>query len=115
MDINEKDLNLCVEKAAAAITNKPAIMPVHYAGIMIWMLFKLVAERHSILVIEDAAQGLCAGYRGQHLGNIGDLGAISFPETKNISGGEAGALVVNDLMLEKAEIIRKKVQIEVSF
>jgi dTDP-4-amino-4,6-dideoxygalactose transaminase len=68
-----------------------------------------IARRHELPVIEDAAQGVMASYRGRALGAIGDLGALSFHETKNIISGEGGALLVNDpRFAERAEIIREK-------
>jgi len=68
-----------------------------------------IAERHQLLVIEDAAQGIMATYKGRPLGSIGHLAALSFHETKNVIAGEGGALLVNDARLvERAEIIREK-------
>jgi dTDP-4-amino-4,6-dideoxygalactose transaminase len=68
-----------------------------------------MAKRHRLAVIEDAAQGIMAGYKGRALGAIGDLGNFSFHETKNIICGEGGALLVNDpLLVSRAEIIREK-------
>ena len=68
-----------------------------------------IARRHNLLVIEDAAQGVMATYRGRALGAIGHLGTLSFHETKNIISGEGGALLINDPALAKrAEIVREK-------
>jgi dTDP-4-amino-4,6-dideoxygalactose transaminase len=68
-----------------------------------------IAERHGLLVIEDAAQGILSTYRGRPLGSIGHMGALSFHETKNVASGEGGALLVNDeRFVERAEIIREK-------
>jgi dTDP-4-amino-4,6-dideoxygalactose transaminase len=68
-----------------------------------------IAQRHKLLVIEDAAQGILSSYRGRPLGSIGHLGALSFHETKNIISGEGGALLINDAALaERAEVIREK-------
>lgn len=68
-----------------------------------------VAHKHGLRVVEDAAQGFLADYKGKPLGSIGDLGALSFHETKNIISGEGGALLVNDpALIHKSEIIREK-------
>jgi dTDP-4-amino-4,6-dideoxygalactose transaminase len=68
-----------------------------------------IAKRHKLKVVEDAAQGVMANYKGQALGSIGDLGTYSFHETKNVISGEGGALLVNDPALAlRAEIIREK-------
>jgi dTDP-4-amino-4,6-dideoxygalactose transaminase len=68
-----------------------------------------IARRHDLLVVEDAAQGVFAKYKGRWLGTIGHMGCYSFHETKNFSCGEGGALVINDLAFEKrAEILREK-------
>ena len=68
-----------------------------------------IARRHSLLVVEDAAQGVMSSYKGRALGTIGDLGCFSFHETKNYSMGEGGALLINDSKYdERAEILREK-------
>ena len=68
-----------------------------------------IASRHDLKVVEDAAQGVMASYKGRALGSIGDLGAYSFHETKNVISGEGGALLVNDPeLVSRAEIIREK-------
>jgi dTDP-4-amino-4,6-dideoxygalactose transaminase len=68
-----------------------------------------IAQRHGLKVIEDAAQGVMARYQGKALGSIGDLGAYSFHETKNVISGEGGAILVNDPgLIHRAEIIREK-------
>jgi len=68
-----------------------------------------IARRHRLLVVEDAAQALLATYKGRNLGTIGNLGCISFHETKNLISGEGGALLVNDeRLIERAEIVREK-------
>ena len=111
VDIREDTLNIDETKIEAAITPKTkAICAVHYAGVAAEMdaILKL-ARKHKLLVIEDAAQGLMASYKGKALGTIGDLGAISFHETKNIVSGEGGALLIQDDKLAlRAEIIREK-------
>jgi dTDP-4-amino-4,6-dideoxygalactose transaminase len=68
-----------------------------------------IANRHKLMVIEDAAQGILSTYRGRPLGSIGHMGTLSFHETKNIISGEGGALLINDATLvNRAEIIREK-------
>lgn len=111
VDIREDTLNLDERLVEAAITTKTrAICVVHYAGVACEMdAFVDIAERHGLMLIEDAAQGILSSYRGKPLGTIGDLGALSFHETKNIISGEGGALLCRDRSLaERAEIIREK-------
>lgn len=94
-----------------AITEKTkAIVPVHYAGVACEMdTIMDIAKRHNLKVVEDAAQGVLASYKGKALGTIGDFGAYSFHETKNYSMGEGGALLIRDKKdVEEAEIIREK-------
>ncbi len=83
---------------------------VHYAGVSCEMnAIMAVARRHGLSVVEDAAQGVMSSYKGRALGSIGDLGAFSFHETKNVTCGEGGALLVNSPTLAtRAEIIREK-------
>ncbi|MBC8146105.1 MAG: dTDP-4-amino-4,6-dideoxygalactose transaminase, partial [bacterium] len=87
-----------------------AIVPVHYAGVGCEMdNIMAIANRHGVAVIEDNAHGLFGSYRGKKLGTFGSMSTLSFHETKNISSGEGGALVINDASLvERAEIIREK-------
>ena len=111
VDVREDTLNLDESRIEAAITPRTrAIMVVHYAGVACDMdAVMRIAQKHGLLVIEDAAQGLLADYRGRPLGSIGHLGCLSFHETKNIHCGEGGALLVNDARFaEAAEIIREK-------
>lgn len=112
VDIREDTLNIDETKIEAAITGKTkAIVPVHYAGYACEMdKIMEIADRYSLFVIEDAAQGLMSSYKGKPLGTIGHFGAYSFHETKNYtSGGEGGALLVNvERFIEKSEIIREK-------
>lgn len=111
VDIREDTLNLDERLIEAAITPRTrAIVPVHYAGVACEMdAIMAVAKRHGLRVVEDAAQGVMASYKGRVLGSIGDLGAYSFHETKNVISGEGGALLVNDSALAiRAEIIREK-------
>ena len=111
VDIREDTLNLDERLIEAAITPRTrAIVPVHYAGVSCEMdSITAIARRHHLRIIEDAAQAIMAGYKGRAPGAIGDLGCLSFHETKNIMSGEGGCLLVNDpeLML-RAEIIREK-------
>jgi len=111
VDIRPDTLNLDEDLIDAAITSRTkAIFVVHYAGVGCAMdRVMQIADRHGLLVAEDAAQGLLARYQGRQLGTIGHLGAISFHETKNIISGEGGALIINDRsLIERAEIIREK-------
>jgi dTDP-4-amino-4,6-dideoxygalactose transaminase len=111
VDIRPDTLNIDENLIEEAITQRTkAIVPVHYAGVACEMDTIIdIAERHNLLVIEDAAQGVMATYKGRALGSIGDFGTYSFHETKNIISGEGGALLVNtpDLAL-RAEVIREK-------
>lgn len=111
VDIRPDTLNIDETKIEAAITPRTrAIVPVHYAGVACEMdTIMEIAERHKLVVIEDAAQGIMSTYKGRALGSIGHLGAYSFHETKNIVSGEGGALLVNaPEFVERAEIIREK-------
>ncbi len=111
VDIRPDTLNLDERLIEAAITPRTrAIVPVHYAGVACEMdTIMAIAEKHGLLVIEDAAQGVLSSYKGRPLGSIGHLAAFSFHETKNITSGEGGALLVNDQRLvERAEILREK-------
>ncbi len=111
VDIREDTLNMDEGLIEAAITPRTrAVVPVHYAGVACEMdTIMAIARRHNLKVVEDAAQGVMAGYKGRALGSIGDLGAYSFHETKNVISGEGGALLVNDPQLAlRAEIIREK-------
>lgn len=110
-DSRRDNPNLDVSKIASLITKKTrAIVPVHYAGIACDMDPLLaLAKEHQLFVVEDAAQALDSYYKGRPLGKIGDLGAFSFHETKNISSGEGGMLAINDKrFISRAEIIREK-------
>lgn len=111
IDVRADTLNLDETLIEAAITARTrAIVPVHYAGVGCEMdAIMAIAKRHNLLVIEDAAQGVMAAYKGRALGSIGDLGCLSFHETKNIIAGEGGALLINaGQFAERAEIIREK-------
>ncbi len=111
VDIREDTLNLNERLIEAAITPRTrGIAPVHYAGVACEMdAIMSIAETHGLTVVEDAAQGVMATYKGRALGSIGHLGAYSFHETKNVISGEGGALLVNDPQFaQRAEIIREK-------
>jgi len=111
VDIRPDTLNIDETLIEAAITPQTkAIVPVHYAGVACEMdVIMAIAERHGLMVIEDAAQGVMSSYKGKPLGSIGDLGCYSFHETKNVISGEGGALLVNaPRFIQQAEIIREK-------
>jgi dTDP-4-amino-4,6-dideoxygalactose transaminase len=111
VDIRSDTLNIDETRIEAAITPRTrAIVVVHYAGVACEMDAILdIADKHDLLVIEDAAQGIMSSYKGRPLGSIGHLGALSFHETKNLMSGEGGALLVSDERFsERAEIIWEK-------
>jgi dTDP-4-amino-4,6-dideoxygalactose transaminase len=111
VDIREDTLNIDERLIEAAITTKTrAIVPVHYAGVACEMdTIMAIAKKYDLKVVEDAAQGVMSSYKGRPLGSIGDLGAFSFHETKNVISGEGGAILINDPALTlRAEIIREK-------
>lgn len=111
VDVRPDTLNIDETKIEAAITSRTkAIVPVHYAGVACEMdVIMDIAVRHNLIVIEDAAQAIFSKYKGHPLGSIGDIGCLSFHETKNVISGEGGALLVNrpEFVL-RAEIIREK-------
>tara|TARA_Y100000780_G_scaffold232562_1_gene266329 strand:+ start:37826 stop:38935 length:1110 start_codon:yes stop_codon:yes gene_type:complete len=110
-DSSEKNPNISPSSIRKLISKKTkAIVPVHYAGVACEMdeICK-IAKEYGLFVIEDAAQAIEASYNGSQLGTIGDLGTFSFHDTKNISSGEGGALLINNPILkERAEIIWEK-------
>ena len=111
VDIRYDTLNIDEELIEAAITPRTrAIVPVHYAGVACDMdVIMEIAGRYNLIVIEDAAQGIMSTYKGRALGSIGHMGCYSFHETKNITSGEGGALLLNNVMYEeRANIIREK-------
>lgn len=112
VDIRADTMNIDETKIESVITDKTrAIVPVHYAGVGCNMnQIMRIAEKYSLTVIEDAAQGMMSTYTGRALGTIGHLGTYSFHETKNYtSGGEGGVLLINDAKYaSRAEIIREK-------
>ena len=111
VDIREDTLNIDETLIEAAITSRTrAILPMHYAGVACDMdAIAGIAQRHGLVVVEDAAHAIGATWRDRALGGIGALGAFSFHQTKNLSVGEGGALLVNDAaMIERAEIAWEK-------
>ncbi|MDI1254206.1 dTDP-4-amino-4,6-dideoxygalactose transaminase [Thermomonas sp.] len=111
VDVRRDTLNLDESLVEAAITPRTrAICVVHYAGVSCEMDTLLaIAARHGLAVVEDAAQAIFSTYKGRPLGTLGDLGCLSFHETKNIISGEGGALLCRDAhYAERAEVIREK-------
>ena len=111
VDIRPDTMNLDENLIEAAVTEKTkAIATVHYAGISCEMdKIREIARKYDLFIVEDAAQGVKASYKGQALGAIGDFGCFSFHETKNYSMGEGGALLIDDeKYIDEAEIIREK-------
>lgn len=111
VDIDPRTMNIDEKLIEDAVTEKTkAIAPVHYAGVSCEMdTIMDIARRHHLKVVEDAAQGVDAYYKGRALGTIGDFGCYSFHETKNFSMGEGGAIVFSDdESKERAEILREK-------
>ena len=111
VDIRPDTQNIDEKLIEDAITDKTKVIaPVHYAGVGCEMdTIMDIAKRHNLLVVEDAAQGVNAFYKGRGLGSIGDYGCYSFHETKNYSMGEGGALLIRDEdKTDRAEIIREK-------
>lgn len=111
-DSCENNPNIDADKIEALITDKTkVIVPVHYAGVACDMdKIMEIANRHHLFVVEDAAQAIDSYYKGRPLGGIGHFGCFSFHETKNVTaGGEGGLLVVNDeRFIRRAEIIWEK-------
>jgi len=110
-EIEEATLGLDPRDVERRVTPRTAVLlPVHYAGVAPDMEALLdIAKRRGLRVVEDAAQGIAARWRGRALGTLGDAGCLSFHETKNLSCGEGGALLVSDPELAKrAEIGREK-------
>ena len=111
VDIEPRTMNLdpgCVEAAVTERTK--AIFVVHYAGVACDLdAVQSIADKHGLAIVEDNAHGIGAYLRGQHLGTFGTFGTQSWHDTKNVTSGEGGALLVNDLQyLERAEIVREK-------
>ncbi len=111
VDIDPKTMNIDANLIEDAITKKTkAIVPVHYAGVSCDMdKINALAQKYNLKVVEDAAQGFGSTYKEQALGTLSDFGCYSFHETKNLSMGEGGALLIRDPeSIEKAEIVREK-------
>ena len=112
VDIRPDTMNIDETKIERAITPKTKVIcAVHYAGVACEMdTIMDIAKKHNLKVVEDAAQGIFSTYKGKPLGTIGDYGCLSFHETKNLSMGEGGAIIINNGIedYEKAEIIREK-------
>lgn len=111
VDIRPDTMNIDENLIEEAITeHTKVIVPVHYAGVACEMdAICSIAAKHNLCIVEDAAQGMMASYKGRVLGTIGDYGCYSFHETKNYSMGEGGALLIKDKEnVERAEIIREK-------
>lgn len=111
VDVDPKTMNIDADLIEDAITDKTkAIVPVHYAGVSCDMdKINALAKKYGLLVVEDAAQGFGSTYHGQALGTLSDFGCYSFHETKNLSMGEGGAILIRDSeKAESAEIIREK-------
>lgn len=111
IDIRPDTLNMDESLIEQAITKQTkVIVPVHYAGVACEMdTINAIAKSHGLKVVEDAAQGVNAFYKGKALGTLGEIGCYSFHETKNYSMGEGGAVVINNPQyIARAEIIREK-------
>jgi dTDP-4-amino-4,6-dideoxygalactose transaminase len=111
IDIHPDTLNMDADFIEPAITAKTkAIFTVHYAAVASDPVrMRQIAADRGLMLVEDAAQGLGASYRGRHLGTFGSLGTLSFHATKNVTSGEGGALLINDeSLIERAEIVWEK-------
>lgn len=111
VDVRPDTMNIDEKLIEEAVTERTkAIAPVHYAGVGCEMdVIMDIAKRHHLIVVEDAAQAIMASYKGKPLGTFGEFGCFSFHETKNLSMGEGGALLIRDKKdIEQAEIYREK-------
>jgi dTDP-4-amino-4,6-dideoxygalactose transaminase len=111
VDIRPDTMNIDEALIEAAVTERTrAIVPVHYAGVSCEMdVINAIARKYNLLVVEDAAQAIMSSYNGVFCGTLGDFGCLSFHETKNVSCGEGGALLIrSDEHIARAEIIREK-------
>ncbi len=110
-EIDPNTMNMDMEDVAKKITKKTkAIIPVHYSGVACDMeKLKNICSNQNIMIVEDAAHGIGAKWKGKNLGTIGDIGTLSFHDTKNVVCGEGGAFLTNnDYLADKAQIIREK-------
>tara|TARA_B100000963_G_scaffold311079_1_gene287872 strand:- start:334 stop:1470 length:1137 start_codon:yes stop_codon:yes gene_type:complete len=111
VEVNSYDMNISLDSVKKAINPKTkGIILTHYAGVSAQIIeIMKIAKKHKIVVIEDAAQAIYAKNKNKFLGTIGDLGILSFHQTKNIFCGEGGALLVNNRKyISRANIIREK-------
>ena len=111
IDIRSDTMNMDESQIEAALTSKTKVIcPVHYGGVGCEMDSIIeIAQDKNLIVIEDAAQTIFASYKSRPLGTFGDLGTLSFHETKNITSGEGGAAIVNrSEWIERSEIICEK-------
>ena len=111
VDIDPRTMNINADLIEEAITERTrVIVPVHYAGVGCDMdKIMAIARKHHLIVVEDAAQGVMAKYKGKYLGTIGDFGSYSFHETKNYTMGEGGTININRAeYVERGEILREK-------
>ncbi len=111
VDIRPETMNMDERLVEQAITSRTkVIVPVHYAGVCCEMdEINRIAAAHNLMVVEDAAQAILCTYKGKPAGTLSDFGCYSFHETKNLSMGEGGALLIRDpKYVERAEIIREK-------
>jgi len=111
VDIRPDTMNIDENKIENAITSKTkAIVPVHYAGVVCEMdKIISIARKYNLFVIEDAAHALASTYKERFSGTIGDFGVYSFHDTKNITSGEGGLLLVNNEKFnQRSEVIREK-------
>ena len=113
VDIEEDTLNIDIEDVQRKITSSTrAVIPVHYGGICCDMAKLMdIAQISNIYIVEDAAHGVNAKYKGKYLGTLGHIGCYSFHSTKNYTSGEGGAILINTDQrdqIEKGEIIRQK-------
>jgi dTDP-4-amino-4,6-dideoxygalactose transaminase len=118
VDVQWDTLNISPEKIEEAITPlSKAIVVVHYAGVCAEMQkIQAIADKHGLLVIEDAAQALCSKYNDRPAGALSAIACFSFHETKNVVAGEGGAIIINDpRLVERADIIREKGTNRVAF